>query len=170
MEIWPSAQSSFQKINFSNSSQKTSKSRYQTVLLLSSFTGFLYSVANILSRILDPWYGFENNADVIVELNIFCDALAQAYGAVAYFVFSNKDDKQNVYSFVLSKLRLSPLKEQCSIVIPKLEFQAAVLAVRLKCIILEEIDFDIDKVRFWTHSKITLSYIRNSSKDFRFIL
>ena len=50
------------------------------------------------------------------------------------------------------------------ITIPKLELQATVLAVRLKCTILEEIDFDIDKVRFWTDSKITLSYIRNSSK------
>ena len=82
------------------------------------------------------------------RIEYFCVALVQAYETVAYFVFSNKDYKQNVCSFVLSKLRLSPLKEQCSIVIPKLEFQAAVLAVRLKCIILEEIDFDIDKVRF----------------------
>ena len=38
---------------------------------------------------------FENNADVIVELNTFFDASAQAYGAVAYFVFSSKDYKQN---------------------------------------------------------------------------
>ena len=83
-------------------------------------------------------------------MNIFCDALAQAYGAVAYFVFLNKDYKQNICSFVLPKSRLSPLKEQCSITVPKLELQAAVLAVRLKCTILEETDFDIDKVRFWT--------------------
>ena len=98
-------------------------------------------------------------------MNIFCDALAQAYGAAAYFVFSNKDYKQNICSFVLSKSCLSPLKEQCSITIPKLELQAAVLAVRLKCTILEETDFDIDEVRFWTDSKITLSYIRNSSMN-----
>ena len=94
------------------------------------------------------------------------DTSAQAYGAVAYFVFSNKDYKQNIRSFVLSELRLSPLKEQCSITIPKLELQEAVLAVRSKCTILEEIDFDIHKIRFWIDSKITLSYIRNSSKRF----
>ena len=80
-----------------------------------------------------------------VELNFFFDASAQTYKAVAYFVFSNKDYKQNIYSFVLTKLRLSPLKEQSSITIPKLELQAVVFAVRLKCTILEEIDFDIDK-------------------------
>ena len=45
--------------------------------------------------------------------------------------------------------------------IPKLELQATVLAVRLKYTILEEINFDIDKVKFWTNSKITLSYIRS---------
>ena len=85
------------------------------------------------------------------------DTSAQAYGAVAYFVFSNKDYKQNIRSFILSELRLSPLKEQCSITIPELELQEAVLAVRSKCTILEEIDFDIHKIRFWTDSKITLT-------------
>ena len=49
----PSAQSSFQKLNFGNSSEKTRKSKYQTFLVLSSFTGFLYFVSNILSRIVD---------------------------------------------------------------------------------------------------------------------
>ena len=43
----------FQKLNFGNSSQKRCKSRYQTFLFLSSFTGFLYFIPNILSRIVD---------------------------------------------------------------------------------------------------------------------
>ena len=48
--IRPSAQSPLQKLNFGSSSQKTRKSRYQTCLVLSSFTGFFYFVPNIL-----PW-------------------------------------------------------------------------------------------------------------------
>ena len=48
--------------------------------------------------------------------------------------------------------------------IRKLELQAAVLTVRLKCTILEEINFDTDKARFWTDSKLTLSYMKNSFK------
>ena len=44
VETLPSAQSSFRKLNFSNSSQKTRKGRYQTCLALSSFTGFYYPV------------------------------------------------------------------------------------------------------------------------------
>ena len=43
---------SFQKLNFGNNSQKTRKSRYQIFLDLSSFTGFIYFVPNILPRIV----------------------------------------------------------------------------------------------------------------------
>ena len=57
---------------------------------------------NIYHVNLDRWYGFENNADIRVELNIFCGASAQTYGTFAYFLFSNNDYKQNIYSFVLS--------------------------------------------------------------------
>ena len=55
-QIWvqtqPSVKSPFQKLNFGNGSQKTRKSRYQTFLFLSSFTGFLNFVPNILPRIV----------------------------------------------------------------------------------------------------------------------
>lgn len=50
--------------------------------------------------------------------------------------------------------------------IRKLELQAAVLTVRLKCTILEEINIDTDKARFWTDSKLTISYMKNSFKRF----
>lgn len=44
--------------------------------------------------------------------------------------------------------------------------QAAVLAVRLKCTILEETNFDIHEIGFWIVLKINLSYIWNPSKRF----
>ena len=40
-----------------------------------------------------------------------------------------KITKKYICSFVFSKSRLSTLKEQCSIAIPKLELQAAVITV-----------------------------------------
>ena len=52
VETQPSTQSPFQKLNFASSSQKTRKSRYQTFLVLSNFTEFLYLVSNILPRIV----------------------------------------------------------------------------------------------------------------------
>ena len=45
---------SLPEIKFSNSSQKTRTNRYQTFLVLSSFSGFLYFVPNILFGIATP--------------------------------------------------------------------------------------------------------------------
>ena len=53
VETYPCAHSPFKKLNFSNSSPKLHKNRYQTFLDLFSFTGFLYLVPNFLSRIID---------------------------------------------------------------------------------------------------------------------
>ena len=58
-QIWvetePSAQSPYHKFNFGSSNQKICRSRYQTFLVLSSFTGFLNFVPNILPRIVEIW-------------------------------------------------------------------------------------------------------------------
>ena len=51
-EQQPSAQCPFEKLNFGKRSKKTRESRYKTFLVLSIFTGFLYFVPNILSRIV----------------------------------------------------------------------------------------------------------------------
>ena len=72
VETEPSAQSSFQKTNFSNSSQKTSKSRYQIFLVLSSFTGFLYFVLNTLSRILSENKFWVLDLPSLLHTLIFC--------------------------------------------------------------------------------------------------
>ena len=52
VEMQPSAQSSFHELNFDNSCQKTHKIRKQIFEVLSNFTGFLYFMPNILSRIV----------------------------------------------------------------------------------------------------------------------
>ena len=53
VETQPNAQSHFQKLKFGNNSQKTCNSSHQNFLFLPSFTGFLYLVPNILSRIVN---------------------------------------------------------------------------------------------------------------------
>ena len=50
VETQPSTQSPFQNLDFASRSQKTRKSIYRTVLGLSSFTGFIYFLPNILPR------------------------------------------------------------------------------------------------------------------------
>ena len=104
----------------------------------------------------DDKYGFKNNADVRLESNVFCDISAQAYGAVAYFMFL-----KYIWLFFI-QMKYIPSEIKYSITIPKLQLQLAVL----KCTIWEEIDFNIHKIRFETDSKISLSYIWNLSVRF----
>ena len=68
MKTYPSSQSPFQKLNFGNSSQKTRKSRYRTFLFLSSFTGFLYFVPNILPKIV----GIYRTTNHIIFGRLYC--------------------------------------------------------------------------------------------------
>ena len=46
---------------------------------------------------LDPWYDFENNADIRIESNIFCDASTQTYIAVGISFFRKKF-KNKIYA------------------------------------------------------------------------
>ena len=53
VEKQPSTQSPFHEVNFSNSNYKTRKNKYQTFLVLSNFTEFLYCVPKTFPRIAD---------------------------------------------------------------------------------------------------------------------
>ena len=111
------------------------------------------------------WFGLEKQLGDRIELNIFCDASSEAYGAVAYVNYFSECPKKHISGFLLSKFRLAPIKEK-SLTIPRLELQAAVLAIRLKNTISKQLDFSIDETRFWSDSQVVLKYIAN--KDTRF--
>jgi len=51
--------------------------------------------------------------------------------------------------------------------VPRLELQAATIAVRAHAMILKEIDLNISLIFFWTDSKITLQYINNEFRRFK---
>ena len=53
----------------------------------------------------------------------------------------------------MSKSRLAPVKE-ATLTVPRLELQAAVLAVRLKLAILDQLEFPVSTVRLWSNSQI----------------
>ena len=92
---------------------------------------------------------------------MLCDASEIAYGAFAYFRTVTRG-QVNV-SFVMSKIRLAPIK---TLTIPRLELQAAVVAARLKTKILEEIDLKVNETYFWSDSKIVLHYLGNAQRRF----
>ncbi|XP_022785230.1 uncharacterized protein LOC111325651 [Stylophora pistillata] len=84
------------------------------------------------------------------------------FGAVCYARYLLPDGTIK-FSFVMARNRVSPLKQ---LSIPRLELQAAVLAVRLCCVIKRELSVSIEDTVFWSDSKTVLQYIANESRRF----
>ena len=51
--------------------------------------------------------------------------------------------------------------------IPRLELQAATLSVKIYQMLMNELMYEISKVRFWSNSQTTLQYIKNETKRFQ---
>ena len=66
-------------------------------------------------------------------------------------------------SFVMSKTRVPPLRQ---LSIPRLELQAALLAVRLADSVKREFTIQVSDTVFWSDSKTVLLYISNESRRF----
>jgi len=96
------------------------------------------------------------------ELCIFSDASTVAIGAVAYLRAADTEGQYHV-GFVMGKSKLAPRPAHT---IPRLELCAAVLAVELYELISDEMDIEMDTVKFFTDSKIVLGYIHNSTRRF----
>ena len=94
-----------------------------------------------------------------IQLHVFCDASEQAYGCVAYLLFTHKDGLHSC-AFVMSKSRLAPIKV---ITLPRLELNAARAGARLSRLIVHEIDLPVERIKYWTDSAITLQYIHSSN-------
>jgi hypothetical protein len=63
----------------------------------------------------------------------------------------------------MGKRRLAPIKSWS---IPQLELAAAVDAVKLYQLVIQELDLKVDEQFFWTDSMIVLGYIRNETRRF----
>ena len=66
-----------------------------------------------------------------------------------------------VYSFIMVLT-----VEERSLSIPRLELQAAVLDARIKSTIIEQSDFQIDNITFYSDSKVTFNCISDWSRKF----
>ncbi|XP_076857275.1 uncharacterized protein LOC143511532 [Brachyhypopomus gauderio] len=96
------------------------------------------------------------------ELCVFSDASTKAIGAVVYLKTTDENGQIHV-GFVFGKARLAPPNEPT---IPRLELCAAVLAVEIAELIVQEINIQVDAVTFYCDSKVVLGYIHNQSKRF----
>ena len=97
------------------------------------------------------------------SLIVFADASKEAFGACAYVRWETSDH-MFITTFVSAKSRVAPLKP---LTIPRLELQAAVLAVRLSQSILDETRLQFEKVIFLSDSSIVISWIRSQAREFK---
>ena len=81
-------------------------------------------------------------------------------------VSSNCNSRQRLLPLFMSKSRLAPIRNK-TMTISRLELQAAVLASRLKVIIVDELKLNIGSVRLWSGSATVLKYIGNENVNFR---
>ena len=98
-----------------------------------------------------------------IQLHHFSDASEVGYGTVSYL------RRETVYgrvdcSFIIAKSRTAPLQ---FVYVPRLELQAATIAVRKYLPILKESDLVMSASFFWTDSKVTLQYINNETRRFK---
>ena len=97
------------------------------------------------------------------EIHFVADSSNQEYGVAVYLCSKLNSDVK--VSFVLGKSRLAPIKEK-SLTIPKLELQAALIAVRIKEKLVKEANVQVSKLYFWSDSKTVLKFIRNENTRF----
>lgn len=92
---------------------------------------------------------------VCIQLHAFADASEKAYGAVVYLRSSDRSGAVKV-ALLCSKTRVAPTKQ---ISLPRVELCAAQLSAQLVDRIVNTLQQRIDKVVYWTDSKIVLSWI-----------
>lgn len=117
-----------------------------------------------LQKLLVPRTYFSHSLSLASynELLLFSDASEKAVASVAYMV-SHGPDASSQIGFVMGKTKVAPSRGHT---IPRLELCGAVLSVETADFILEQIDTEIHKVRYFTDSKVVLGYICNRTRRF----
>ena len=94
------------------------------------------------------------------ELHVFADASEDTMCAVAYLRSQPKEYSADL-AFVIGKCRVAPMR---NLSIPRLELQAAVMAVRSKEQIVKEHEMRISSCSFWSDSTTVLQWIHSSHR------
>lgn len=98
------------------------------------------------------------------ELHIFCDGSEIAYGAVAY-LRCYSETKVRV-TIVSAKVRMTPLNRSSLKTVPRIELNAAKLAVSLYLQVKSELEITLKDLFFWSDSTVVLAYIKSDNGCF----
>ena len=117
-----------------------------------------------LTEIKIPRCYFPSNSYPLhsIELHHFADASTTGYGECSYLRAFTPSGSV-VTSLIMAKSRVVPIKK---VTIPRLELQAAVLAVKVSQFLDKELQQINPTHVYWTDSKIVLGYIFNETKRF----
>ena len=85
------------------------------------------------------------------------------HGQCSYIRLVNDEGKIHC-SLLVGKYRVTPKKFLSN---PRLELTAAVLSVKVTCLIRKELNLRNIAKRFWTDSQVVLVYIRSNTKRFK---
>ena len=98
-----------------------------------------------------------------VTLHHFSDASQNGYGQCSYIRLVDNYNRVHC-SLLLGKSRVVPKK---FISIPRLELTAALLSVKITCLLKKELDINCADEVFWINSKLVLGCIANTIKRFK---
>ena len=96
-------------------------------------------------------------------LHHFSEASLKGYGTVRYLRSENEDGDVHC-AIVIAKARVAPVK---LVTVPRLELNAATVAVRVNAMVQLELEIPVKKTVFWTDSMTVLRYINNESARFQ---
>ena len=98
-----------------------------------------------------------------VTLHHFSNASENRYGQCSYIRLVDNDNRVHC-SLMMGKSRVVPKK---FISIPRMELIAALLSVKMACLLKKELDINCVHEVFWTDSKVVLASITNTVKRFK---
>ena len=103
---------------------------------------------------------------VNVSLHHFSGASELGYGQCNFIRMVSETGRVHC-SLLLEKSRVVPKK---FISMPRLELNAAVLSVKMACLLKKELKLEEIKEWFWTDSRVVIGYIKNDSRRFKTFL
>ena len=120
----------------------------------------------VISSITVPRYCFKEQDEIAkyVTLHGFSDSSQVAYSAVIYAQVKTKEGWMS--KLITSKAKVAPIKK---LTIPRLELLGCLLLANLMHKVVQEFKdvLIVEKICYWTDSEISLSWIKNSKRDWK---